>query len=559
MGRMAASAPMSLPSPSSPGDSPDPRKPGPFQKAFFWMAGARWEILRLCGSAEQERVAVIGSTLLVPTTMGFLGMLFFVRSRFEDPPFLSCAALAVLWALVILNTDRVLIALYRPFQPLWRRFIQVGFRLGLAGVVSLAITFPFCLDQYRPAIRFRYQTELQGTLNQLRDGESGGRKVLTQNLNQMRESTEADRRKLEADHTTLRDSLVAQLAPLERGVINAEIYADEKMEEERRRATADDFVAPATGATLNLIARMDAQKEESDRLRPLLEEQLKMHSRYVEAATREEEGLPNEFYPEPKRAGQGPRVKDLRSRDAQVMMEVRRLEGALEKAQRELALTTEAITRARLADRNGYLDTLASKREAFVKEAGERERVRQERLAQLAKQISTEDELHTARRAKQTAHVAALEEDLDRAQKRHDDTYLPQIKRLEGKINGIFDPMEETIGLYKVIFTPPPDMPEDAKLEYRWAAGVFQFLVVFGTLFLLDLIPIMVKLLSRPGPYDVLVAHDETTANLNWGDFEKHVAQHGSGWPGERSGDVAVAEALIRSHYRMPPEKSAAA
>jgi hypothetical protein len=202
---------------------------------------------------------------------------------------------------------------------------------------------------------------------------------------------------------------------------------------------------------------------------------------------------------------------------------------------------------------------LASKREAFVKEAGERERVRQERLAQLAKQISTEDELHTARRAKQTAHVAALEEDLDRAQKRHDDTYLPQIKRIEGKINGIFDPMEETIGLYKVIFTPPPDMPEDAKLEYRWAAGVFQFLVVFGTLFLLDLIPIMVKLLSRPGPYDVLVAHDETTANLNWGDFEKHVAQHGSGWPGERSGDVAVAEALIRSHYRMPPEKSAAA
>jgi hypothetical protein len=62
------------------------RDPGKIQRSFFWLAGARWELLRQCPPAEQERVAVLGSTLLIPTAMAFLGMFFFARSRFENPP-----------------------------------------------------------------------------------------------------------------------------------------------------------------------------------------------------------------------------------------------------------------------------------------------------------------------------------------------------------------------------------------------------------------------------------------------------------------------------------------
>jgi hypothetical protein len=149
-----------------------------------------------------------------------------------------------------------------------------------------------------------------------------------------------------------------------------------------------------------------------------------------------------------------------------------------------------------------------------------------------------------------------MEEERARAQRRHDDTHLPPIQRLEAKINGLFDPMEETIGLYKVIFTPPPDMPEDAKMPYRWAAGLFQFLVVFGTLFLLDLVPIASKLLSRPGPYDVLVEHSEFVVNANWKDFTRHFAREGNGWPGQpgRQGQPNPADAslLLQPHYRPP-------
>jgi len=90
---------------------------------------------------------------------------------------------------------------------------------------------------------------------------------------------------------------------------------------------------------------------------------------------------------------------------------------------------------------------------------------------------------------------------------------------------------------------------------------VFQFFVVFGTLFLLDLIPIVVKLLSRAGPYDVLVEHAEFVANLNWSAFEGHFRKHGSAWPGDADGqkqlygawNPAGAEVLLRPHYAAPP------
>lgn len=524
--------------------------PSPLQRVLFWLAGARWEVLRQCPPAEQERVAVLGSTILIPTVMAFLGMFFFARSRFDDPPFFSVFALSLLWAFVILTTDRILIALYRPFLPLWKRTVQALFRLGLATVVSLAISFPFCLDQYRPAIRFRFQTELQNKLNELQNAEASGRNSLREKLIQIRETVESDRNKLETEYATLSQNLANQLPALERGQINPEVYADEKMEEERRRASSPDFVAPASGSTLNQISKMDACRENLERLKKEFEENQNMHRRLVEAIAREEQGLPNEFYPEPKKAGNGPRVKDMRLRDTKIEADLRKLEAAVKIAANELETTADAISRARLTDRNNYIDALSKRRDAFVQEAAEREKQRQEKLATLLSQTERSRQLHAQRTRKLDQHSEALESEHARSQKRHDETYLPQIKRIEQKIQGIFDPMEETIGLYKVIFLPPPDMPEDAKLNYRWMAGVFQFLVIFGTLFLLDLIPIVVKLLSRPGAYDILVEHDEFTANANHADFARHAMRTGSGWPGAEPSDAASAAALLRPNYR---------
>ena len=497
-------------------------------------------------------MAILGSTVLVPTVMSFLGMFFFAKSGFENPPFLPVFAVSLLWAFVIMTTDRILITMYRPFQPLWKRATQATFRLLLASLISLAIAFPFCLDQYRPAIRFLYQTELQEKLNEIRNKEAKGRAELRDNLAHIRDSSEADRRKMDAGYAASRESLLSQLTILERGQINPEIYADEKMEAERLRASAPEFIAPASGSTLNIIAKWEASKQNLQNLQAKREKEESMHRRLVEAIAREELGMTNEFYPETKKPGSGPRLSDLKRRDNRAIKEIEQLDSSILASGSEIASLESSLASARLSDRNFYLDSLNSKRASFVEEAEERERMRRSKIDQLNSKIAELDANYLQQTAKLAGHVGALEEEQGRSQQRHDDTFLPPIQRLEQKIQGKFDPMEETIGLYKVIFVPPPEMDGGAALKYRWAAALFQFLVIFGTLFFLDLIPIVVKMLSRPGPYDVLLEYSEFTANANWADFKRNFANTGSGWNSKPTSSREMPNDLLRPHYEHP-------
>ncbi|MEK0447916.1 MAG: hypothetical protein RL088_184 [Verrucomicrobiota bacterium] len=519
------------PSPNHDPYSPPPE--GRFQRFCYWLAGARAETLQHCPATERERIAVLGSTVLIPTVMGFLGMIFYTKSRFHEPPWFSIILISLAWAAVILNVDRILLATYRPFQPWWRRFMQVVFRFLLAGVVSVAISFPFCLDQYRPAIVHRYQTELQGKLNGMRNEEAAGRKALRDRLEEIRAKGEVDRKQLLADFKTRHDALTAQLPELQKVIVNPEAYADTRMEEERKKAGEPDFVAPASGATRNILAQIDAQKETLAKTKSELDAKLDLHRRLVEAIAREALGQPNEFYPEVKKPGEGPRLKDMQARDRATVADANRLESASVAQQAALAASDRQLADARLADKNAYLDALAAKRDAFVEEGKEKERIRKERLAKVEADIVTLEAEHASRIEKLTQHIAALEADHASAQKRHDETHLPPIARMEQKINGVFDPMEETIGLYKVIFELPPDATEEEKRNsgHKWMAGAFQFLVIFGTLFVLDLVPIMAKIFSRPGPYDVLVEHPEFIANENLATYkEAYSRQHGGQW-----------------------------
>jgi hypothetical protein len=544
----------------SPSSEPDPSalppREGRLQRFFYWLAGARTETLRHCPPTERERIAVLGSTVLIPTIMGFLGMIFYTKSRFQDPPWLAIVLISLAWAAVILNVDRILLATYRPFQPWWRRFMQVCFRFLLAGVVSVAISFPFCLDQYRPAIVHRYQTELQAKLNQMRMDEAAGRKALRERLEEIRTKAETDRKQIIADFTTRHEALSGRLPALQKAIVNPETYGDERIDEERKKAGEPDFVAPASGATRNVLAQIDAQKETLAKTQAELETKLDLHRRLVEAIAREALGQPNEFYPEVKKPGEGPRLKDMQARDRATMADAGRLESAVSAQRAALVASDRQLADARLADKNAYLDALPAKRAAFVEEGKEKERLRQLELAKVQAEIAQLETDHQARLQKLAEFTAALESEHASSVKRHEETFLPPIARLEQKINGIFDPMEETIGLYKVIFEPPPDATPEEKAAFgnKWMAGLFQFLVIFGTLFVLDLVPIMAKIFSRPGPYDVLVEHPEFIANENLTAYKRAYAeQPQNAWADDGH---APERALLRSRkLGLPPRE----
>ncbi len=523
-----------------------------WMRPLYWLAGARWETLQHCPATERERVAVLGSTVLIPTIMSFLGMIFYAKSRFADPPWLAVLGIALAWAFVIMNTDRILLATYRPFQPWWRKLMQVVFRFALSGVVSVAIAFPFCLDQYRPAITHRIQTEIQGRLNTLREKEAARRKELALDLQKVHDDEAAERKQNIADYTVKRDALIAQLPDLQKAIINVESYADERMEEERKKAGEPDFVAPASGGTRTVIAQIEAQKETLTKTKAELNERQDLHRRLVEAIAREALGQPNEFYPETKKAGDGPRLKDMQMRDRGVVTDIRRLEGGESAQTAALLAGDRQLASARLTDKNAYLDALGTKRAAFVDEAKEKERIRKQRLEKVTAEIAEMETEHPLRLARITEKTATLEDENKSGMKRADDEFGPPIARLGRKMNGVLDPMEETIGLYNVIFLPAPDADakELGEQGKKWIAGIFQFLVIFGTLFVLDLVPIMAKIFSRPGPYDVLVEHPEFVSNQNLRAFWAKYGEHARDWSALGMSEDSSARRLLESHPR---------
>jgi hypothetical protein len=120
------------------------------------------------------------------------------------------------------------------------------------------------------------------------------------------------------------------------------------------------------------------------------------------------------------------------------------------------------------------------------------------------------------------------------------------IKSYTAKSQGSFDPMEETIGLFKVIFVPETgnDTIDPIVQEYKWMAALFQFSIIFGTLFLLDLIAILAKVMSRPGPYDVLVEFPELVAARNLEALRAQYPRLAEEWAGNQNRTAETAAGI---------------
>lgn len=477
---------------------------------LYWLAGARWATLAHVPESERERIAVLGSSVLIPTLLAFFGMYLYVASRFQEPRPIVSVCIAAAWAFVIMNVDRILLATYRPFQPLFRKIVQVTFRIGLAGVVSVAISFPFCLHQYRGAIAERLQGEFRQILNDM----------------QIKERTE--RAVFEPTDAAVVHDLRAKLA-IEQAIGPAEpqLYAEilarhdahqqvdseqnrkEKLEQEARIAL-DKWKGASTRI---LVIEQNLHKEEKGSLSPEL------------GGT----GKP----------GRAAKYNEL-LRDIDLAKQVEQAD-----RQRYNQLLK------RIAPESGpeaSSSPASSKQSAYLREA----KLRNTRIAELEQNIKKAE-------ANQAQHLAD-----------HSLYYTPVIQKFAAKANGNFDPMEETIGLFKVIFSSGPegDETDQTVQRYKWIAALFQFSIVFGTLFLLDLIAILSKVMSRPGPYDVLVEFPEFVSRRNLIAFKKEYRQVADAWVEKAAPPFAkgtaigagidlrdpgmVADLLLSAHLALP-------
>jgi len=453
---------------------------------LYWLAGARRSTLNQLPESERERIAILGSSVMIPTLLAFFGMYLYAGGRFQSPrPFITLL-IALAWAFIIMNVDRILMATYRPFQPRGRKAIQVCFRIGLAAVISVAIAFPFCLEQYQGAIKERLQGEYRQHLDALQSQERSERSLITQGDG--------------ARVNELRTQLDAMLTA---GPAEPALYAEElaKQQQEQRADNSRSFKQQLDREASRAL---EEWKQISAHMR-VVEQDLKDEARGRLAADRGGTG----------KSGQGAKYREL-SRDLALMGKTE--QAARDRYEQLLARAAQIHPTAPPKDRLSTLDP--EQRQHFLAEA----KTRAVRIDQLTQALADAEQ-------ERAGHLAS-----------HKLRFDPVIKSYTAKSQGSFDPMEETIGLFKVIFVPETGSGQVDPIvqKYKWMAALFQFSIIFGTLFLLDLIAILSKVMSRPGPYDVMVEFPELVATRNLEALRSQYPNLAETWAAARQGDAFV-------------------
>jgi hypothetical protein len=488
---------------------------------FVWLAGARWSVVLLCPATERSRIATIGSTVLVPTVLGFLGMYYYASTRSPHNDAIGNACFAAIWSIIILIIDRSLLASYRPFLPWYRKSAQVCFRFLLATIISIAISFPFCLQQFRSAIHFRYQTEYQQLRSRLIEEEAKARDAI------------------ERDWLDARKTPAQTIADSQQGK-TPELIVSEKITQAKAQLNAPGFKPETSAQTAGLEQQWQAQLKLLKEKKSALQEQQSLEQRLIEASARELRGEPNEYYPDtPKQRGDGTRYRDLSVRRDRASQRVAQINAEISEHTQVVARLDKRLADQRQLDAQEQIKRIDATRGQWLEEARRNESDRGDQLRQAQADLGRIDREHTS------------------AIGRHDEHFMPRIANYTRKLEGVLDPMEETIGLYKVIFVLPPDANEieRGELPYKWIAGLIPFMVVFGTLFVLDLVPILSKIFSPPGPYDVLVAEKEFVAETNL-----HAFRRAYWWRAEKEFeyDVPNSSLLDRQIERAPDGKGGA-
>ena len=133
---------------------------------FFWLSGAGTETLESCPNWEQRKYVAYGATLLVPCLFAFIACAYALSTVCSN--YFIIFPVALVWSFIVLTIDRALIVSYRPYLSFIRKVGQFTLRIVVAFLMGLTIAHPLVLLLFRDTIYSVIEKDRQAEATQIR-------------------------------------------------------------------------------------------------------------------------------------------------------------------------------------------------------------------------------------------------------------------------------------------------------------------------------------------------------------------------------------------------------
>jgi hypothetical protein len=442
---------------------------------FFWLSGAGTETLEACPNWEQRKYVAFGATLLVPCLFAFIACAYALSTVTDN--YLVIFPVALVWAFIILTIDRALIVSYRPYLSWMRKIVQFMLRVGVALLMGITIAHPLVLLLFRDTISSVIEKDRQTEAAQIRNQYTSEKTVAEQKITEV-EKAIADERKLWDD--TFKTTFIVQ-ATAEKSPIPG-LTADQQAD---LKKAIDEATAPARD-------RLDVVQKQAAELTPnytkLQSELAFWQSEFERELNGQRSGI----------VGLGPRAKSIQ--DDQIAWrraEVGRVGGLLEHLSSE---TSTLQAQSRKAEADAIAAYQSKLTEAELKQKQENERV-----TGLRQKVEADE----------AGGFVGQQDQLRATLKAQIDARIGDLKLAQAEVAHLAD--GEQARLDALAAEPRRDLlTQSLALHRLFKAGdeggqftLTTYIVLVLLFMLVDTIPLMIKFVCKPGPYDTLLDRDE--------------------------------------------------
>jgi hypothetical protein len=449
-----------------------------FKRAFFWLSGAGTETLERCPNWEQRKYVAFGCTVLVPCAFAFIACAYALSTITNDPKVIY--PVAGVWAFIILTIDRALLAGYRPYLSIFRKFSQFSLRLVVAVLMGITIAHPLVLLLFRDTISSVIEKDRSAEIERVRSGFDAEKVKVRSRINSLDGGLAAQRERWN-------ESFQAKFIIQKNQEAEPAIPGLSSAQQKELKAATDEAIAPF----MTRLVAIDQQITELTPQYATLQGELTFwQTEFERELSGERSGL----------SGEGPRARSIRADQLEPRrVETKRIGSLLEHLTAEKASLQTQAREAEAAAIALFETRLAEIKLAYQAEA--------DRVASLKQKVEQD----------QAEQFVTQQNSLRETIKKQIDAQLAELENTQGELAAVVK--EETERLSALRAEPRRDvLTQTLALHELFLAGneggefAFYTYIVLTLLFMLvDTIPLIVKFFTKPGPYDTLVDRDEIT------------------------------------------------